>query len=75
MQDYNDFEATVKKLPLYQEKWVHILPEIQPSHRQRFIDVMNRGVDMPNAFDLILITKDMSDELFDIKLRQTLNKV
>lgn len=50
------------------EEWQHILPGVPPVYRARFIKVLDRGIDMPTAFDLVLVTKHMSNKEFQDKL-------
>lgn len=69
MLSYNEFKKIV--LERYKgEEWQHILPGVPPVYRMRFINILDKGVDMPTAFDLVLVTKHMSDKDFRAKLEE-----
>lgn len=68
--NYENFEKEVKMCPYYDADWGHILPGVPMQHRQRFVDVISKGVRMPDAFDLVLVSSKMTDEAFYKKLNE-----
>lgn len=69
MMSYAEFVERIQELNSANEKWLHILPSIRLEHRQRYIQLLEKGMDMPKAFDLLLLTKNVSDEEFKSKLQ------
>lgn len=66
--NYENFEQAVQSCTFYDADWAHILPGVPIQHRRRFVDVVSRGVRMPDAFDLVLVSAQMSKEDFYKKL-------
>lgn len=68
--EFSEFEHIVKKCEGYKAYWEHILPGVPQEYRERFINTIEKGVHMPMAFDLILMTKKLSDDEFYKKLEE-----
>lgn len=68
MIGYSAFEEQVKQLCNNYEDWQHILPSVPLELRRRYIEVIKRHVNMPDAFDYVLITKNIPDEKFYSRL-------
>lgn len=68
MSDYKEFEAAVLR-HITGDRWLHILPSVPADSRQRFLLAVQGGVALPQAYDLILVSKQMTDNEFAQKLR------
>ncbi|MBS1779386.1 MAG: hypothetical protein JST70_08665 [Bacteroidetes bacterium] len=69
MMSYEEFANKVSILQNGDEKWLHVLPEVPAEHRMRFIKVLESGIDIPLAFDLVLVTRAMDDAAFEARWR------
>ncbi len=74
MKDRKEFEKQVKILVPGNDKWMHILHAVPEEHSHRFLDALQKGINMPTAFDLVLVSKHMTDTDFHQKLKETLSK-
>ncbi|HEY1030274.1 MAG TPA: hypothetical protein VGD89_00755 [Flavipsychrobacter sp.] len=68
MIDYKAFETAVKEI-VAEDRWLHILPAVPDGLRSRFLSAIKAGIGMPYAFDLVLVSKSMTDSAFEQKLR------
>ena len=60
--DLIEFEELVKSNKMYDEHWVYILKKIPPILRKRYLATLNREINMPTAFDLVLASAHVDDE-------------
>lgn len=64
MQDYREFEEKVKVLASEFEDWKHVLPAVKITCRERYLKALAAGLDMPGAFDTVLLCKDAPEGTF-----------
>lgn len=74
MIKYEEFERAVKDISENYSNWLHLLPAVPLAYRQRFISVIKRGVDVPSAFDYIMCSLRLTDDMFTSFLEEALQK-
>jgi len=74
MMSYEEFESKVCSLQNGDEDWLHVLPGVPADHRMRFIKVLESGIDIPLAFDLVLVTRTMEDAEFEKRWQEARGK-
>ncbi|MGN6478186.1 MAG: hypothetical protein ACTHKV_13255 [Flavipsychrobacter sp.] len=74
MMSYEEFESKVTSLQNGDEDWLHVLPGVPAEHRMRFIKVLESGIDIPLAFDLVLVTRTMEDAEFEKRWQEARGK-
>lgn len=74
MSGYRKFEEKVHERVGADNEWLHILAGIPVNGRNRFLLLLDHDVDMPTAFDIILVTKEMTDEDFLKKLEDVISE-
>jgi len=72
MIDYEAFEIEVERLNPNKARWQHILPAVPPHCRIRFLTLVKANVDIPAAYDMVLITQNQTEEEFEQRLKQYL---
>ncbi|RYE25202.1 MAG: hypothetical protein EOP51_04945 [Sphingobacteriales bacterium] len=61
--EFEEFKEKVKEI-VPGKRWYHVLPAVSPNCRERFLALIQVGVIMPKAYDLIEKMKDYRDEDF-----------
>lgn len=68
MLSYKEFEEAVRQINTDSEQWQHILAAIPHTHRQRYIDTLKAGWDMPEAFDIVLTSTHIDNDAYTVML-------
>lgn len=68
--EYLKFEEQVKSHVMYDAHWLYIIKNISPQHRQRYIDTLDKGINMPSSFDLILAYTHLSTDEYRNMLKE-----
>lgn len=61
--DFDVFKETVKEITPG-KRWQHVLPAVPEWHRQRFIDTLRTGAKIPQAYEVVINARNMTDEAF-----------
>lgn len=64
MQHYCEFEEKVKGLASEFEDWKHVLPVVKITCRERYLTALAAGLDMPGAFDAVLLCNGAPEDVF-----------
>lgn len=70
MLSYSEFETKVKELTPEYEQWKHLLPAIPHQSRRRYLDTLQAGWDMPQAFDIVQTSTSLADDAFAHQLEK-----
>lgn len=66
MLHYEDFEQVIKAEAEREfELWRHILPAIPTAYRYRFAYTIKKGMTLPLAFDLVMLSQSLKDNAFE----------
>ena len=74
MLDYAKFIESIKQDTDEYEQWAHVLPAVPETQRERFLKIITMGLNIPKAYDLIIITKDLTEEEFDKEIKSLKDK-
>lgn len=53
---------------MFDTHWLYIIKNIPQKYRQRYIDTLDKGINMPSSFDLILAYTQLSTAEYNILL-------
>jgi hypothetical protein len=70
---YIEFESAVAGVAPQFTGWKHLLPAIPIAHRPRFIHVLKKDFEIPDAFDIIMSSLGLTDDKFEDFLHEAIN--
>ena len=62
---YIEFETAVSAVARQFADWRHLLAAVPIAHRLRFIHVLKKDFDMPDAFDIVMSSLGLTDDKFE----------
>lgn len=66
MLHYERFqEIVLGKAGSMATQWLHVLPAIPIANRNRFVYTIDKGIDIPQAFDMIMLSQSLPDEAYE----------
>jgi hypothetical protein len=66
--NFEDFKAVVMEVAPG-KRWLHVLPAVPEWYRQRFVDVLKAGAKIPQAYDVVMNNRNVTDEAFYTMLK------
>jgi hypothetical protein len=70
---YIEFESAVGGVAPEFTDWKHLLPAIPIAHRLRFIHVLKKKIEIPDAFDIVMSSLGLTDDKFEDFLLEAVN--